>query len=135
MNVEDQLLRGAIDLHAHSWPEFSLKVRGRVDDLEWAHLAQAAGMRAFVMKSHVFPTVAQAYLISQTVPGIKVFGSITLNVNVGGLSPFAVEVAGEMGAKIVWMPTWSSKNGLTKGLRFLTTVRNGLFTLNHDISI
>jgi len=55
MNIEDELLRGAIDLHAHSWPEFSLKMRGRMDDIEWARAAQAAGMRAYVMKSHVSP--------------------------------------------------------------------------------
>ena len=133
MNVEDKLLRGAIDLHAHSWPEFSLKMRGRVDDIEWAQLAQAAGMRAYVMKSHVFPTAAQAYLVNQVVPGIKVFGSITLNPNVGGLSPFAVELAGELGAKVVWMPTWSSKNGLTKGGVFIERMRGILSTLDQLI--
>ena len=133
MNIEDELLRGSIDLHAHSWPEFSLKMRGRVDDIEWAQLAQAAGMRAYVMKSHVFPTVTDAYLVNQVVPGIKVFGSITLNVNLGGLSPFAVELAGELGAKIVWMPTWSSKNGLTKGGVFMARMKQILSTIDQLI--
>jgi hypothetical protein len=130
MNIEDELLHGAIDLHAHSWPEFSLKMRGRMDDIEWARLAQAAGMRGYVMKSHVFPTVAQAYLVNQVVPGVKVFGSITLNVNVGGLSPFAVELAGELGAKIVWMPTWSSKNGLVKGGVFMERMKRIMSTID-----
>jgi hypothetical protein len=129
MNIEDELLHGSIDLHAHSWPEFSLKMRGRVDDIEWARLAQAAGMRAYVMKSHIFPTTAQAYLVNQIVPGIKVFGSITLNVNTG-LSPFAVELAGELGAKIVWMPTWSSKNGLSKSGIFITRMIQFLSTID-----
>lgn len=130
MNIEDELLHGAIDLHAHSWPEFSLKMRGRMDDIEWARLAQAAGMRGYVMKSHVFPTAAQAYLVNQVVPGVKVFGSITLNVNVGGLSPFAVELAGELGAKIVWMPTWSSKNGLVKGGVFMERMKRIMSTID-----
>ncbi|MFC1864313.1 DUF6282 family protein [Chloroflexota bacterium] len=130
MRIEDELLRGAIDLHAHTWPEFSLKMRGRVDDIEWAQLAQAAGMRAYVMKSHVFPTMAQAYLVNQAVPGIKVFGSITLNVNIGGLSPFAVELAGELGAKIVWMPTWSANNGLTKGGVFIARMKQIMSTID-----
>ena len=129
MNIEDELLRGAIDLHGHCWPEFSLKVRPRVDDIEWARLAQAAGMRAYVMKSHVLPTVAQAFLVSQVVPGIQVFGSTTLNVNIGGLSPFAVELAGELGAKIVWMPTWSSKNALTIGGGFISRMEPFLSTI------
>ncbi len=130
MSIEDELLRGAIDLHAHCWPEFSLKMRGRQDDIEWAQMAQAAGMRAFVMKSHVFPTMVQAYLVNKSVPGIKAFGSITLNVNLGGLSPFAVELAGELGAKIVWMPTWSSKNGLTKGGVFMARMKRIMSTID-----
>ncbi|MFH1381692.1 MAG: DUF6282 family protein [Chloroflexota bacterium] len=130
MNIEDELLRGAIDLHAHSWPEFSLKMRGRMDDIEWAKMAQAAGMRAYVMKSHVFPTMAQAYLVNQAVPGVRVFGSITLNVNVGGLSPFAVELAGEMGGKIVWLPTWSSRNGLIKSGVFMARMKRFMSTID-----
>ena len=52
MELEDRLLQGAIDLHAHAFPEFSLKMRGRVHAIEWAEIARAAGMRAIVMKSH-----------------------------------------------------------------------------------
>ncbi|MFC1982799.1 DUF6282 family protein [Chloroflexota bacterium] len=130
MNIEDELLRGAIDIHAHSWPEFSLKMRGRMDDIEWARAAQAAGMRAYVMKSHVFPTAAQAYLVNEAVPGIRVFGSIVLNSNLGGLSPFTVELAGELGAKIVWMPTWSSRNGLTKGGVFMARMKRIMSTID-----
>ena len=130
MNIEDELLQGAIDLHAHCWPEFSLKMRGRVDDIEWAQLAQAAGMRAFVMKSMVFPTAERAYLVNQAVPGIKVFGSITLNANLGGLSPFAVELAGELGAKVVWMPTWSTKNDLVKGGLFMKRMKPIISTID-----
>jgi len=131
MNIEDELLRGSIDLHAHGWPEFSLKMRGRMDDIEWAQMAKAAGMRAYVMKSHVYPTMAQAYLVNQVVPDVKVFGSITLNVTVGGLNPFAVELAGELGAKIVWMPTWSSKNGLTKGGVFMARMKRIMSTIDN----
>jgi len=46
MRIEDELLGGAIDLHVHSWPELSLKMRWRVDDLVWAQMAQAADMHA-----------------------------------------------------------------------------------------
>jgi hypothetical protein len=91
MNTEDQLLQGAIDLHAHVYPEFSLRMRNRVEDIEWAELARTAGMRAIMMKSHVFPTAEKAQLIRKVVPGIEIFGGLSLNYSVGGLNPLAVE--------------------------------------------
>jgi len=45
---------------------------------------------------------------------LKVFGSICLNNAVGGINPFAVEVAILFGAKIIWLPTVSSENHLGK---------------------
>ena len=95
--IEDELLKGSIDLHAHGWPEFSLRIRGRVSDIEWAEMARDAGMRAIVIKGAVFPSTERAHIIDGVVPGIKVFGGITLNSIVGGLSPFAVEITGELG--------------------------------------
>jgi hypothetical protein len=127
--VEDRLLLGAIDLHAHAYPEFSLKMRGRVDDLEWAELARAAGMRAFVMKSQVFQTVERAHLVQKMVPGIDVYGGIALNHPMGGLNPLAVEVAGELGGKVIWMPTWSSKNDLSKSQFYLSRMRAYIKTI------
>jgi hypothetical protein len=127
--IEDRLLRGAIDLHAHAYPEFSLKMRGRVNDIEWAQLARAAGMRAFVMKSQVFQTAERAYLVQQTVPGIGVYGGIVLNHPMGGLNPMAVEIAGELGGKVVWMPTWSSKNDLSKSQFYLNRMRTYIKTI------
>ena len=79
MDIEDRLLRGAIELHAHGYPEFSLRLRGRVHDIEWAQLARDAGMRAIVIKSQVFPTVERAHLVRKVVTGIEVFGGISLN--------------------------------------------------------
>ena len=84
MDVEDRLLQGAIELHAHGYPEFSLRIRGRVDDIEWAEIVRAVGMRAIVIKSQVFPTVERAQLVRRVVSGIEVFGGITLNHTVGG---------------------------------------------------
>ena len=121
--IEDRLLLGAIDLHTHAYPEFSLKIRERVNDIEWAELARAAGMRAIVMKSHVFPTAERAHLIRKMVPGIGVYGGIALNLSVGGLNPLAVDFAAEVGAKMIWMPTWSSKNDLSKSQFFLSRMK------------
>ncbi len=133
MEAEDRLLQGAIDLHAHAFPEFSLKIRGRVHGVEWAELARAAGMRAIVMKSQIFPTVEKAQVISKIVSGIEVFGGIALNHSIGGLNPLAVEAAGELGGKVVWMPTWSSKNDLSKSQFYLGRMKAFLKTLRQVV--
>ncbi len=103
-------IEGAIDFHVHSGPD----VFGRsVDDVEIARLAAGQGMRALVYKSHVTSTSDRAALAMKAVPGIELFGGITLNNAVGGLNPEAVEwmfrMAGGRG-KVVWLPTFDSDN-------------------------
>lgn len=111
----DQLLRGAIDLHCHGYPETSLEAKSRVDDVEALQLARRAGMRALVLKSHLWPTTSRVYYLQERVPGIQVFGSITLNPSSGGLSPWVVEAAASQGAKVVWLPTWNAVHDVKSG--------------------
>jgi Family of unknown function (DUF6282) len=132
VEVEDVLLQGALDLHAHGHPEFTARRRPRVSNVEWARLAAAAGMRGFVMKSHVWPTVQVAAMLAGLSPELEVFGSITLNPPVGGLSPTAVEFAGQMGAKVVWMPTWSARHVPPKSSITLERMRPLMSTLDPD---
>ena len=113
--LADELLTGAIDMHCHCYPEFSLKAMKRMEDDEWAALAARAGMRGAVLKSHFWPTMTNVYYLRKQLPeGFRLFGSITLNVNCGGLEPYAVEAAASLGAKVVWMPTWSAENDLQR---------------------
>ncbi|MBP2659483.1 MAG: hypothetical protein H6Q69_2515 [Firmicutes bacterium] len=99
-------LDGVIDLHIHTNPDVRLR---RLTDIELAQEAVRVGARAIVIKSHVVPTMDRASIAEQVVPGIRVFGGITLNPEVGGINPAAVEAAIKMGAKIVWLPTaWSA---------------------------
>lgn len=123
MEREDLLLEGALDLHAHGHPEFTVNRRPRVDNLRWAQLAAEASMRGFVMKSHVWPTAAVTHLMDRLVPEVQVIGSITLNPPVGGLNPLAVELAAQMGAKVVWMPTWSARHDPPRHSIFLERMR------------
>lgn len=111
----DDLLEGAIDLHAHVFPQVFVEEPGRVLDHEWAQLARDCGMRGFAMKSHLWPTIAQARILNEVYPGITALGTIVLNSNVGGLSPFAAESATRLGAKIIWMPTYTSANDIEVG--------------------
>jgi hypothetical protein len=104
----DGILEGAIDMHCHSGPS---PFPRRIDHVEAARLAESAGMRAIVVKSHHHPTVMDVRAMAPLLKGCRtqVFGSIALNAFVGGLNPAAVDLALKMGGKVVWFPTISSR--------------------------
>ncbi len=103
-------IRGLIDFHTHAAPD----VFGRsVDDDELASLAAARQMEAVVFKSHVTLTADRAWLARKHVPGVKIFGGVTLNNAVGGLNPQAVEWMWRMQGgygRVVWFPTFDADN-------------------------
>jgi hypothetical protein len=102
----DELVVGAIDMHCHHGPD---PHRARsVDAAEAVAEAEALGMAAVVLKSHAYPTGPVAVLMQKTVRRLRVFGGICCDFEVGGLNPAAVEVALRTGARVVWMPTFSS---------------------------
>jgi hypothetical protein len=101
-----ELIRGAIDMHCHHGPD---PHRQRsVDAEEAVREADAIGMRGLVLKSHAYPTGPIAVLMQKQAAQLRVFGGICCDFEVGGLNPAAVEVALRTGAKVVWMPTFSS---------------------------
>lgn len=110
-----ELIAGAVDLHVHSYPELGLDVKASTDDMNAVRLAASYGLAGLVFKSISFPTTASAYYIGRQVPGFNVYGSITLNAPVGGLSPLSVEIAARQGAKVVWFPHWSAANDQEHG--------------------
>jgi hypothetical protein len=113
MHVDPQNVdvRGLIDMHIHTGPD----VRPRLlDDIDAARQAAQAGIRAVVFKSHVTCTADRATIAGKVVPGVRVFGGVTLNAALGGLNPAAVEAALRLGARIVWMPTISAQNHIRK---------------------
>jgi hypothetical protein len=106
-------LQGIVDTHTHGDPDSSAR---SIDVLQLARIAKAAGMRAIVLKNHYAPTVQAAYLVSQIVPGIQIFGAIALDRAVGGVNPEAVRQAAAFKGKklrVVWMPTFDSENDVT----------------------
>ncbi|MDF1593585.1 MAG: DUF6282 family protein [Desulfobacterales bacterium] len=109
------LLQGAIDMHYHGYPEITLGVKARLEDVEMLKMARSMGMRGIVIKSQMWPSTGRVYHLRRLVPGIECFSSIVLNSVVGGLSPWVVEAAARQGAKVVWLPTWSSSYKLGKG--------------------
>ena len=102
-------LAGVIDIHAHVAPETkALNFQRAFDAIEAAQIARIYGMRGMVLKEHHTETASWAYLVSQMVPGIELFGGIVLNRAVGGMNPVAVEAMaltrGGRG-RVVYMPT------------------------------
>jgi hypothetical protein len=107
-------LDGAADLHCHFGPD---PHRDRsVDAFQAAREAADAGHRALVLKSHDSPTASLAWAVQREVGGISVFGGICCDREVGGLNPAAVEVALRLGARIVWLPTLSSRQDVVNGV-------------------
>jgi len=128
LSANAQTLTGAIDMHAHADPDGTPR---KLDAIDLVRLAKERGMRAIVIKNHYEPTQSQAYLLRKIVPGIEVFGGISLDLTVGGFNPAAVEwmtkVKGGYG-KVVWLPTFDSEAQvkLTKENRpFAPVVKDG----------
>jgi hypothetical protein len=101
------LLDGAVDLHVHPGPS---PFPRRIGIHEAAVQARDAGFRAIFVKSHHHSMVSDVRAISDavgTLP-IPVFSGVALNNQVGGINPYAVELALQQGGRIVWFPTIAS---------------------------
>lgn len=111
-------LKGVIDMHVHSNPD----IRHRAyDDFELMEAAIRVGARAIVIKTHQGTTVDRAYLCNRHNEimhhgdnNFTMFGSVTLNRQMGGLNAAAVESGLKLGAKVIWLPTQSARNNLEK---------------------
>jgi hypothetical protein len=102
-------IRGSIDIHMHTDPDVAPRP---VDAIDVVKLAKSHGLRAIVLKNHYEPTAAQAYLMRKIVPGIEIFGAITLDLTNGGVNPAAVDHFARMKGgfgKIVWFPTYDAE--------------------------
>ncbi len=110
MDDIDRLMQGTIDMHVHAGP--SLFPRS-VDQVEAAQQADAAGMRAIVVKDHHHSSAPDLMLLQKHVfQGLKtqVFGSVCLNSYTGGLNPYIVDMTIRMGGRVIWFPTISAAN-------------------------
>lgn len=116
--MNQERLKGVIDMHIHSAPDVRQR---KMNDLEIMEAAVARGIRAVVIKSHHVPTADRATLVNQVKTekygeeiAFTMFGSIALNRFIGGINPWAVETALKLGAKVVWMPTNTAENHCQK---------------------
>lgn len=107
-------LTGAADLHCHFGPDAHRE--RSVDALDAARDAAAAGHAAVVLKSHDSPTAQLAAIVDRVVTGVRVFGGVCCDREVGGVNPAAVETALRMGGKLVWLPTLTSRQDQLNGV-------------------
>ena len=107
-------LTGVIDMHVHAGPDSRPRA---MNDWEAVRMAEAAGLRAVLLKNHFTMTPDRAALAAQLVPNLHVFGGVALNRSVGGINPEAVRqmaaFSGELG-KVVWLPTFDSEFFVTR---------------------
>ncbi len=103
----DELLRGAVDSHVHSYPDV---IERKVNDLTLVEQARDVGIGALVLKCHYGCTSERAWLLNEIQGDVRVLGGIVLNHQAGGFNPHAVEAAILMGATQIWMPTKSAAN-------------------------
>jgi uncharacterized protein DUF6282 len=104
----DGLLVGGVDLHTHPGPS---PFPRRMSILDAATDAATVGFRAIVCKSHHHSMQSDILALESAGladTGVRAFGGIALNRTVGGLNPYAVELALRMGGRVVWFPTISS---------------------------
>jgi hypothetical protein len=105
----DQLVKGAIDLHCHSGPSVMARY---LDHIEAMKEASEAGLRALLLKDHYYSATPVTALLNKHFSelGVLMLSGVPLNNAVGGLNVHAVEHGIKLGARLVWMPTFSSKN-------------------------
>ena len=109
--IVDRLLVGAVDLHCHSGPSVMPRY---FDHLEAMQEASSAGVRALLIKDHYYSATPVTEMLNKHFAHlhVKLFSGVPLNNTVGGLNIHAVEHGIKLGAKLVWMPTFSSRNHL-----------------------
>lgn len=112
-DIVNRILTGSIDCHVHAGPGIFARVG---DAIDFAKQARAYGIRGIVLKNHQGLTADTATLVNKMVSGVDIYGGVVLNRYVGGINPYAVEIAIRLGAKIVWMPTqWAKHHADTFG--------------------
>ena len=112
LSEEDkEILRGSVDLHVHCGPE---SIPAKIDAIDLARQIVEYDMKAAVVKNHSAETSSWAVLASKFY-GRCIYGSVTLNWDVGGINRYAVRAAlgptlfGESLLRIIWMPTLHSE--------------------------
>jgi hypothetical protein len=104
-----RLLVGAVDLHCHSGPSVMARDLNHIQAMQEA---AAAGFRAMLIKDHYYSATPITEMLNQSHGHLKVtmFSGVPLNNAVGGFNKHAVDHGIALGARLVWLPTFSARN-------------------------
>ncbi|MDG1438158.1 MAG: DUF6282 family protein [Emcibacteraceae bacterium] len=104
-----KLLEGAIDLHCHSGPSVMPRC---VDHIEVMKQGAAAKMKAILIKDHYYSATPVTELLMNHFQelGVEMLSGVPLNNSTGGINRYAVDHGIKLGAKLIWMPTFSARN-------------------------
>lgn len=104
-----EILKGIIDLHVHAGPSVANRA---VDAADMLKEAIVAGYRGFLVKDHYFPSCMGVKMVQEHCDsqGVEIYSSMALNNSMGLFNALALDAAINMGAKIIYFPTVSSKN-------------------------
>jgi len=92
LELSQELLKGAIDIHVHAGPHISSSPR-RVDPVQAAIQARDAGMRAIVFMDVFQMSNGTSWLVNRVVRDFKTYGGLVMNTVYGGMNPRAVKTA------------------------------------------
>lgn len=112
-DVIDRLMVGAIDLHCHSGPSVMPRY---FDHYEAMQEASSAGIRALLIKDHYYSATPVTEVLNKHFKHLNVtlLSGVPLNNATGGLNLYAVDHGIKLGAKLVWMPTFSAANHINQ---------------------
>lgn len=112
--IVDRCLVGAIDLHCHSGPSVMPR---NINHIEMMHDAAANGLRAVLVKDHYYSAQPVTKLLNEHYHHLPVqmIAGVPLNNTSGGFNIYAVDHGLALGARLVWMPTFSARNHIGHG--------------------
>ena len=118
--LDRSFLNGVYDLHIHTGPSVANR---KLDAYEMMLEAVEAGYAGYVVKDHYMPSAHGCLMVEKHFArnGCRAFSSIVLNNSVGGFNLLALDTAYNMGTRMVYMPTVSTKLHIDdhKGRKFL----------------
>src|SRR3569833_548564 len=104
-----RLLVGAVDMHCHSGPSVMARDLNHIEAMQEA---AAAGFRAMLIKDHYYSATPITEMLNQAYGHLKVtmLSGVPLNKAVGGFNKHADDHGIALGARLVWLPTFSARN-------------------------
>lgn len=107
--ITSRLLKGSVDLHCHSGP--SIMPRD-IDHIQALEEASEVGMKAILIKDHYYSATPITALLNKRYAHLNVtaFSGVPLNNAIGGFNQYAVDHGIKLGARLIWMPTFTAAN-------------------------